>query len=167
MTAGRRARLFKAVAGTALFVAVGCAGPVRPTASGNQPPGETPLPTESMVAGVFLPAAATYPKGVTFLALLGGIVRGDQTTGCVWIELLDGSEVSVLWPRGYFATFDPLVVYDPDRKPIAREGDALEFTGGSFPFRPGWTPTNLPPECRRGADVWITGQVGPSESPAP
>lgn len=165
--AGAFRPLLKAVTGAALFIAVGCAGPVQPSATGGQPPADTTPPTEQVLVGAFLPTAVTYPDGLTFLASLGGFVRGDQATGCVWIELLDGSEVSVLWPRGYFVTFDPLVIYDPARQPIAREGDALEFGGGSFPLRPGWSPTNLRPECRHGADVWITGQVGPLESPAP
>jgi hypothetical protein len=150
--------------GVALLVVVGCANPVQPTPPASQPAPETEAPpTNQQRVGVYLPASVTSPGDgdLTFLARLGGFVRGDQATGCVWIELLDGSEVSVLWPRGYFATFDPLVIYDPVREPIARDGDELEFVGGSFPFRPGWDPTNLPPECRHGDAVWITGQVVP------
>lgn len=108
----------------------------------------------------------TGPLDVAMLATLGGIVRGDPSTQCVWIELADGSEASILWPRRYSARFAPLMIFDDELRLVAREGESLEFTGGSASLLTN-RPVGLPEACRHGAEVWLVGAVQRAGGAAP
>ena len=50
-------------------------------------------------------------------------VLGD-TGGCIWLDI-DGQRVEPLWPFGYAATLDPLIVYDAGGREVARGGPTL------------------------------------------
>lgn len=92
------------------------------------------------------------------LALGTFTVRFDAEQRCVYGEF--GSErVGLIWPFGYYATADPLQVFDADGQLVAREGDLLESGGGHVP-REG-------PQACGTSDVWIMSgrptQAGASE----
>lgn len=91
-----------------------------------EPGGRVAIPTQMFPVGEDHPGMA---------ALLVGRLRGDADMGCLWIEPGEeyaglGNRVSVEWPYGYTAAFDPIRLYDADGHVVAREGDLLELGGG-------------------------------------
>jgi hypothetical protein len=100
----------------------------------------------------------TNQRGGGGMTALGRFtVRFDAEQRCVYGEF--GSErVGLIWPFGYYATSDPLRVFDHEGRLVAREGDVLESGGGHVP-REG-------PQVCTTSDVWIMNgptKVGPSE----
>lgn len=65
-------------------------------------------------------------------ALIQGVLRGDATNGCLWLEGPTGEPFGVLWPAGYTAMFNPARLVGPDGKVIAREGDIVSGGGGYY-----------------------------------
>lgn len=77
-------------------------------------------------------------------------IEGELTLGqdeCVHVVASDGSEVDVVWPFDYEATYDAgntgprLKLYDTDRKIAARGGDTIRLRGelgdvGEYAGRP-------------------------------
>jgi hypothetical protein len=62
----------------------------------------------------------------------GFTVRFDDEQRCVY----GGSEserVGLIWPYGYYATGDPLRVFNQDGELVAREGDVFDSGGGEVP----------------------------------
>lgn len=53
-----------------------------------------------------------------------GILREAQ--GCIWLAA-GGNEYRVYWPAGYTAQTTPLVVFNADGAPVAKEGDEIAF----------------------------------------
>jgi hypothetical protein len=51
---------------------------------------------------------------------------------CFWFEALDGTVVSIVWPRGSVARTDPLRVLTGDGDPLAVTADTGLSFGGSF-----------------------------------
>lgn len=51
---------------------------------------------------------------------------------CFWFEALDGTIVSIVWPRGSIARTDPLRVLSGDGDPLAVTADTGLSFGGSF-----------------------------------
>ena len=43
---------------------------------------------------------------------------------CLWIEL-GGTRSAVLWPPGYSASFDPIMLFDAGGRSVARGGDLI------------------------------------------
>ncbi|HEX5467018.1 MAG TPA: hypothetical protein VFW92_10145 [Candidatus Limnocylindrales bacterium] len=50
----------------------------------------------------------------------------------VWVTSPDGDRHTVLWPFGFYATFDPgLALFAGDGTLVARGGDVLDLGGGA------------------------------------
>jgi hypothetical protein len=58
--------------------------------------------------------------------LRGGLV-GDER--CLWIDV-SGAPVTIVWPHGYRARFDPARLIGPDGDVVAYEGQELTLGGG-------------------------------------
>jgi hypothetical protein len=88
-------------------------------------------------------------------------VRFDADRRCVYGEF-GGERVGLLWPFGYYATADPLQVFDQDGQLVAREGDQLTSGGGHAP-REGSAVCGT-------SDVWVMNGrpevMGASPSPS-
>ncbi len=146
---------------TVLLLA-GCQAAREPTATvpGASPPAgtaaaATPAAGGSTPAeGVTLPSSGSTDAGPEALAT--GVLRGDGALGaqgCVWVEMPGSEErISVLWPKGYRARFDPLELLDGDGRVIARDGDLLELTGGAA------TQVGTG-ACRVSTVVWAAWQI--------
>jgi hypothetical protein len=90
-------------------------------------------------------------------------LRFDTERRCFYGEDQLGERMGLIWPFGYYATSDPLQVFDQDGALIAREGDRLE-SGGGGAGRPG----EVPKVCGA-ASVWIMNgapQVVPQSAPS-
>jgi len=46
------------------------------------------------------------------------------TDWCTWV-LVDGQRALALWPSGFTAVIDPLVIYGPNGGEVAREGETI------------------------------------------
>lgn len=101
-----------------------------------------------------MPATGSSEAGPE--ALRTGVLRGDEALGaqgCLWVEVPGSEEpVSVLWPEGYQARFNPLELLNGDGQVIARGGDLIELTGGDA------TEVETS-ECRVSASLWAAWQV--------
>jgi hypothetical protein len=111
---------------TTVAMVVGCSA-IRPTTS---PPTSTPASTANLPAGgVEIPTASTTPGldscigGFDALPLL---LTGSPTERpAVWANLRQ-SRVSIIWPLGYYATFDStLLVRNAAGQVVARQGDDM------------------------------------------
>jgi hypothetical protein len=60
-------------------------------------------------------------------------LRFDAERRCVYAEDDLGERTGLVWPFGYYATSDPLQVFDQDGRLVASEGDRLESGGGGMP----------------------------------
>lgn len=78
-----------------------------------------------------IPTSAT--KG-GFDARISGVLDGDAEVdgGCLWLEK-SGERVSVVWPHGYRARFDPPRLVAPDGTVVATAGDRVRSGGGLVP----------------------------------
>lgn len=110
-------------------------------------------PSRSPQGAVAIPTAAhpldeDHPGAA---ALLVGELRGDADHGCLWLEPTSVSEgtsdrVSVIWPHGYTATFQPVPqLLDEEGNVVAREGDVVEAGGGT---------TDSIGSCKVSEDIW-------------
>lgn len=133
-------------------IATGCgastaSAPASPSiAPTSLPSSETTLPPQPS------PTSSPDPSGVSFgLATFPwartheGVAVGCDTNGVadpvyghlrgsltdpgpdvVWLDAPDGTHLSIVWPEGFQAEFEPaLVIYDLARATFAREGDAV------------------------------------------
>jgi hypothetical protein len=87
-----------------------------------------------------------------------GELKGDAALGCLWLEPTGISEglaerISVEWPHGYSATFDPVPqLLDEGGNVVAREGDVVEAGGGT---------TESIASCKVSEQVWSVNTVEP------
>jgi hypothetical protein len=115
------------------------------------------LPAAPSPGDVALETADTR-SGAGMDALGRFTVRFDAGERCVYGEF-GGERVGLIWPFGYYATADPLQVFDQDGQLVAREGDTLTSGGGHAP-REGAAVCGA-------SDVWVMNGrpevTGPSE----
>jgi hypothetical protein len=57
-------------------------------------------------------------------------VNYDAARRCVYLQGEGGERLLPVWPFGYWATANPLVIYDYEDQPVARPGQVVEFGGG-------------------------------------
>jgi len=70
-------------------------------------------------------------RSAASMAALGRFsVNYDAAQRCVYLEGGSGERILPVWPFGYWATANPLVVYDYDDQPVAGPGKVVEFGGG-------------------------------------
>lgn len=84
-------------------------------------------------ATVVVPTFKPLPSGECPTAQLAGVrLRGDQAANPpVWVEDAQSKKLSILWPNGYAARFDPdLSLIGANGQVVARAGDLLDLTGG-------------------------------------
>jgi hypothetical protein len=121
-------------------VLAGCADPI------------PPLPTDAA------------PEGGPSEAVAGNVVlRGDEATGCVWLELEGGGRMWPVWPAGFTARWDPgLTVLRPGGVAVAADGDRLDVGGGGVPAE----GVAYPESCI-GEDpdplIWVVTSVSPAQ----
>jgi hypothetical protein len=127
-----------------LLVASGCSDTTQPT----QP--STGAATDS--GRVDLPQNPDPPKDARMVATLVGDPELDG--GCVWLRQ-GGVDLSVLWPPGYAAEFNPARVIDASGNVVAQEGDQVELTG-SFAADP---TAYEPHRCTVGSELWLAARV--------
>lgn len=79
----------------------------------------------------------TGPPGDSQYALTYGTLQGDAHSKCLWLgdaspddPLAVKGRVTVVWPHGYSALFDPVRLVGPDGRVVARQGDRLKLGGG-------------------------------------
>jgi hypothetical protein len=63
--------------------------------------------------------------------LKGGVFAGEQ---CLWLQVADGGPaalVTIVWPSGYRARFDPPRLIGPDGRVIAWEGQEIRLAGSA------------------------------------
>jgi hypothetical protein len=115
----------------------GCGGAIGPSPTA---PGEAPTPSPDIPA-TSTPAAAavtirTFPVGPGSCDSLGvdepvyGRLDGsiDAPEDPVWLVADDGTRLSIIWPTGFVAEFDPDVSLRTDAgELVARQGDAVMF----------------------------------------
>jgi hypothetical protein len=53
-------------------------------------------------------------------------LAGDERSGCIWLKPkgYEGAGYAAIWPRFWFARFDPVRIYDENGKEVWREGRA-------------------------------------------
>ena len=85
-----------------------------------------PAPQRGDVPLVTRPARS----GASMAALGRFSVHYDAALRCVYLKDASGERVLPIWPFGYWATANPLVVYDYDDQPVASGGQHIEFGGG-------------------------------------
>jgi hypothetical protein len=79
--------------------------------------------------------------------------QGDDDDGCVWVVDGSGDRYAAMWPSGYVATFEPLIVRGPDGDDVATDGRS--YMGGSGPVAV--SPAifeRVPERCRTAENVW-------------
>jgi hypothetical protein len=84
-------------------------------------------------ATVVVPTFKPIPSGECPTAQMAAVrLRGDRAADPpVWVEDAQGKKMSVLWPNGFSARFDPdLSLIGADGRVIARSGDLLDLGGG-------------------------------------
>jgi hypothetical protein len=118
----------------------GCADPVPPLPTVAQPEGG---PSEAVAGNV--------------------VVRGDEATGCVWLELDGGGRMWPVWPAGFTSRWDPeLTLLRPGGGVVASDGDRLDVGGGGVPA----TEADYPEACT-GEDpdplIWVVTSVSPAQ----
>lgn len=90
---------------------------------GSTPSDAVPAPT----------AAYPSPGAACAQGLLPGVRLDGDPNGspAVWVTSPDGDRHTVLWPFGFYATFDPgLELFAGDGTLVARGGDVLDLGGG-------------------------------------
>ncbi len=111
----------------------------------SRPPGDLRSPAQAFVPSG--PVASLLDQHV-----LSGRLGGDSKLegGCDWLDAVrpgageeEASRFEPLWPQGYHVTFDPLRLWSPDGRIVAREGDVVTVAG------------------RRRPDIATICQVGP------
>ncbi len=111
----------------------------------SSPPGDLRSPVHAFVPSA--PVASPLDQ-----QMLSGRLGGDSNLegGCDWLDVVwprpgekEASRFEPLWPQGYYVTFNPLRLWSPDGRIVAREGDVVTVAG------------------RRRPDVATICQVGP------
>lgn len=133
-----------------------------PTGDGSEPvvtlePGSSTPPPVRPSDGPSVAIPTLAPDEASDGALLPSIrLAGDPTLdgGCLWGIDASGFTVSVVWPHGYRALFDPVRLIDTDGTVVAVEGDLLDLGGGEG--------TDAPDRCDIGRPVWLAGTVAPA-----
>ncbi len=103
------------------------------------------------------------PEGGQSEAVAGNVLlRGDEATGCVWLELDGGGRMWPVWPAGFTARWDPaLTLLRPGGGVVASDGDRLDVGGGGVPAE-----GVAYPEACIGEDpdplIWVVTSVAPS-----
>ena len=64
-------------------------------------------------------------------------------------------DLSVLWPPGFTAEFNPVRIIDADGVVVAKDGDQVEVTG-SFAAD---ATVYQPHRCVIGTELWLAGRV--------
>ena len=128
-----------------LLMATGCGdGTTQPT---------LPTTSEAISLGpVDLPLNPDPPKDAKMMATLVGDPELDG--GCVWLRQ-GVVDLSVLWPPGFTAEFNPVRIMDAAGTVVAQGGDQVELTG-SFAADP---TAYEPHRCTVGPELWLTAQV--------
>ncbi len=108
-------------------------------------PGDLRSPLQSFVPGA--PVASPLDQQI-----LSGRLGGDSQLegGCDWLDAVgprpgeeEASRFEPLWPQGYYVTFNPVRLWSPEGRIVARERDVVTVVG------------------RRRPDVATICQVGP------
>lgn len=73
--------------------------------------------------------AAPAPHGVTILHGQLDATVNDDGTACVWVTTWQ-RRTAVIWPTGFIARGNPVVVYDAAGKPFATAGKSVDLAGG-------------------------------------
>lgn len=84
-------------------------------------------------ATVVVPTFKPLPSGECPTAQLAAVrLRGDRAADPpVWVEDAQGKKLSILWPNGFSARFDPdLSLIGGSGQVVARAGDLLDLGGG-------------------------------------
>jgi hypothetical protein len=76
--------------------------------------------------------------------------------GCVWLRQ-GNIDLSVLWPEGFTAEFNPVRVYDGDNNLVAQEGEEVSLSGTFAADATAYQPHR----CVVGSELWLAGQVEP------
>lgn len=89
---------------------------------------------------VEIPTQPKQPEGVAWMVTLGliiGRLSGSLYTlegDSIWLEYEGSGKVfRVIWPHGFSAQLDPIVLFDANGVAVAKEGDILELGGSSIP----------------------------------
>ena len=126
----------------ALLAAAGCSETSTPTTtSAPQPAGPVDLPYNP-----------DPPKDARIIATLAGDAAVDG--GCVWLRQ-GVTDLSVLWPPGFTAEFDPVRLIDATGTVVAQEGDQIEVTGSFAADATAYQPHR----CEIGTELWLAGMV--------
>lgn len=80
----------------------------------------------------------------------GAAIVSDTNRTCVWLRHPDGKKVAALWPKDYFARFDPLRIFDESGREVWREGQLRDIGGGGSPVH----VDRIPSKCRTGDTAW-------------
>jgi hypothetical protein len=82
------------------------------------------------------------------------LTGGESSAGdyCVWLKDDSGNVTPVIWPHGFRARRDPLILMDENGEVVAREGDCLSLTGG-------FVPVDMREPCSMGQDQAFLAQV--------
>lgn len=139
--AERSRRILSSLARSTAVLAILCACTEVPDAPVPDAPTEgagsygVPSPTSSggeTVAGARGVPLPTLSGDFTHDALVRGVLQGDASVdgGCLWVQrVADGSLISVRWPQGFSASFEPGRLLDADGRVVAQVGDLLALTG--------------------------------------
>lgn len=131
------ARLAYVVAACPLLVQVGCA-----TQGGDRAGESLAADGRERVAAearVAIPTQPPEPDGEHADGSTAGELDGDGDLdgGCLWIVEGDGTAVSVRWPPGWSAAFDPPRLLDESGHVVAGQGEEVVLAGGFSPALPG------------------------------
>ncbi len=128
----------------ALLLGTGC------TDSATEPHTTTPGSAQR----VDLPYNPDPPKAALLVATMMGDPELDG--GCVWLRQ-GNIDLSVLWPEGFTAEFNPVRVYDGDNNLVAQEGEEVSLSGTFAADATAYQPHR----CVVGSELWLAGQVEP------
>lgn len=130
-----------------LLAGTGCSETAAPSTTLLEPAAAGP---------VDLPPNPDPPKDAKIIATLEG--DPDLDGGCVWLR--QGQiDLSVLWPPGFTAEFDPARIIAADGTVVAQEGDRVELTGTFAADAAAYRPHR----CVVGSELWLAGGVTKSE----
>jgi hypothetical protein len=110
---------------TLLLLLSACASP-----SGDGS-GATPADASQSSETAVGPTIPDDASAVAATETLTGVLGGDPDLegGCVWLDTGDGRRVEVVWPEGYRASVDPVMLRDATGDVVAAEGDAVTVEG--------------------------------------
>ncbi len=140
-----RRKLLAAFGLVAILAGAGCR-------EASTPPTTSAAP---VVGPVDLPYNPDPPKDAKIIANLVGDAELDG--GCVWLRQ-GVTDLSVLWPPGFTAEFNPVRIVDTAGTVVAQEGDQVELTGSFAADATAYQPHR----CVVGTELWLAGTVRPS-----